>query len=343
MTDYIVNALGLVQLCLDIIVVCAVLQQKFHVVKVAVVVRKLFGQVKAVGVHMAIIGQRVVILRVGALPGERHIVGIAGIAIDHGSIAVHGAGIGDSHGQVAVAPEQAGGGIIDRGGGVDLLKTICGHGNGHLRTRLGAIVRVAGSELAVLLRPNRHPIRAGNIPEELNLHVVFVVLNALRKIVHKGISGQRSGRGCDGGQCGGHLVLHHVAVRSGGGVIVSISDVVGLASILTRICFGFSNGFLQRGVASLILGIERQIIVPLAAVHCGHGQRNKEGGCGGGDVLRHAGFHQQVKALSKTVHFGVAVLVRFRHSGAAVGRHVFLQSILGAGGIGGQGMIQRLD
>ena len=73
-------------------------------------------------------------------------------------------------------------------------------------------------------------------------------------------------------------------------MIVSVSDVIGLSSILPGICFGFPDGFLQRWIAGLVLGIQGQIIVPLAAVHGGHGQAHQEGSGGGGDVLRHTGF-----------------------------------------------------
>ena len=268
----VINALRLVQLRLYIVVVRGVFQQKLHVVKVAVVVAELLGQVKAVGVHMAIIGQRVVILRVGALPGQGDVIGIARIAVNYGGIAVHGTSVSNAHGQVAVAPEQAGSGIINGSGGVDLRKTICCHGNGHAAAGFRAVVRVVGSKLPVLLHPNRHPICAGSILEELNLHVILVILDALGEFVHKGVSGQRSGGAGDGGQRGDHLILHHIAVRGRGSVMIAIGDIIDLSGILPGVCFGFTDSFLQRGIAGFVLGVERQIIIPLAAVHGGHGQ-----------------------------------------------------------------------
>ena len=179
MPSDVVNALSLVQLCLHIVVVCAVFEQEFHVVEIAVVVRKFLGQVEAVSVHMAIVGEGVVILRVGPLPSQGHTIGVARIAIGHGGIAVYSAGVGDPHGQVAVAPEQTGGGIIDGSGRIDLIEAVRSHGNGHAAPGFRAVICVIGSELAILLVPNRHSIRAGSILEELDLHIIFVVLDAL--------------------------------------------------------------------------------------------------------------------------------------------------------------------
>lgn len=88
MTGDIVNTLVLIELGLNIIAICFVPDQEGNFFKVAFTIRKLLGQVQALGVDVAAVLEGIIVIGIGALPGQLHFVRIAGIAIDYSGVTV---------------------------------------------------------------------------------------------------------------------------------------------------------------------------------------------------------------------------------------------------------------
>lgn len=98
---------------------------------------------------------------------------------------------------------------------------------------------------------------------------------------------------------------------------------------------GHGQLHIQCRVAGLILGVNRDVIVPLTSINGGHGQGHKEGIAGAGDIFRDASFYNQIQALLQLVNGGVSGGIRLVHGHTAV-LDGGLQCIFHGGGIGSQ-------
>ena len=123
--------------------------------------------------------QRVKIGSVGALPSQYDLIGV--ILVAHLGVGGQGGGVGDPHGAITVTALDAVG--VNRGRFVDLAQTGFGHLDGH---RVLHII-INHSELAGILAPGSDLVSAGGIAEELDNHVVHVVLDAPGHGVHIGV------------------------------------------------------------------------------------------------------------------------------------------------------------
>ena len=301
--------------------------------QVALAVRKLLQHIHTVGIHMAAVLERIKVTGIGALPGQDHLVGVVGIAQLH--ISSEGGRIGDPHGAVAVTTLHAV--RVDTLGLVDVRQPCLRHTNGH---GVGSVI-IANGELAGILVPCRDLICASGIPEELNDHIASVVANPLTQRVRKGISSQTGSLGGNGGQCTDDLIVYHIAHGSGGSMCIAIRNVGQTAGILAGAVFILPDGFFQCGIAGLILRVHSHIVVPIFAVHGGHGQRHEEGVAGADNILRHTGLHHQIQPLLQTTDLAVSVCVRLGHGLAAV-PDGNLQRIFNGSGVGSQSIRQGL-
>lgn len=74
MSGHIVNALVLIQLRLDIVVVGLVLYQKFNLGEIPLAVGEQLGKIDTVGVNVGIVYQGIIESLAGALPGQDNLV-----------------------------------------------------------------------------------------------------------------------------------------------------------------------------------------------------------------------------------------------------------------------------
>ena len=116
---------------------------------------------------------------------------------------------------------------------------------------------------------------------------------------------------------------------------VAIGNVGQAAGILAGAVLVLPDGLFEVRAAGLVLGVHGHIIVPVFAVHGGHGQRHEEGVTGADDILRHTGLHHQIQALLQSTDLAVSVCIRLGHSLAAISDSG-LQRIFNGGGVGGQ-------
>ena len=259
---------------------------------------------------MAIVFQRIIVVGVGALPSQLHLVGVAVIPVDHIGGRMDGAGIGDADGALRIAPVQAGG-VINCGGVIDLVQAGSGHGDGH---SAGVLVRraIRYGELPGRLIPLSDLLGAGSILEPLQFDVLFVVHKAFAECIDKGVCSEGRGIGGDGGQGGDDLIVHHIPVRAGAGVGVAICDIVCSAVMLASVRFGFPQGLLQGGHIRLILGVDCDVVVPILAVDGRHRQGYEEGGCGLKHILGNVSFHHQIQAQIQAGSAGMTGFIGLR-------------------------------
>ena len=349
MVDDIVDALFLVQFCLDEVAVGVILHDELNILEVAIAIGEQLGQLHCVGEHVSVIYQGVVVVLRGTLPQQDDFVGVAGVTVNNGLIGVHGSLIGDADGAVGVAGVDHGSAGVDALVGVDLLQAGSGHLDGH--NRLICVGGAVGSgEHAVRLIPGVQQIGAGCIGEELNDDILLVVAQACAQGIDEGVLGQVGALGGDGRQSGDQLVVDDIAVGSGAGVGVAVGDIVSGAFVLAGIVHILTQGLLQGGNAGQVLGVDGNVVDPagaavgsIGAVNGGHGDGNEEGVAGGGDHLGNLGLNDQVQAQIQVVSLGLAIGVGQGHCGAAVGSDVALQGVLDIGGVGLQSQFQSVD
>ena len=118
-------------------------------------------------------------------------------------------------------------------------------------------------------------------------------------------------------------------------MLVTVLDVGQAAGVLAGGVLGLTHGFIQRRIASLVLGVNSNVIVPCRAVGGGHGQGHEERIAGGGHVFRDASLHNEVKPLLHVGCRGVAGNICLGHGHATVLDDGF-QSVLDGGGVGSQ-------
>ena len=121
---------------------------------------------------MGVIHQSIVIVVGGALPGQNHLVIVAVVTEDHGVVAVHLGGIGNTNGAVRETGVDHGGTGINSLGSVDFGQAALGHFNGHNTFTSGSGV-VGNREEAVSFLPGGDEIGAGSILEELQNNVAL--------------------------------------------------------------------------------------------------------------------------------------------------------------------------
>lgn len=208
-TGHIVEAVAL-HLRLDKVAVRVVAQDELDLGEVALAVRESLGQVDAVGIHMAVVHEGVVVAGVAALPGHHNRVVVAVVAVDRQIIGAHGGLVGDAQGAVGIAGVDHVNAGIDAAAGVDLGKTGVGHVNGHHVVAVGKSV-VGHMELTVLLAPGADLVGAAVVMEKLQNHVVLVVAQASGQSIHEGIDGQIGCCGGNAGQRGDDLIVDRIA------------------------------------------------------------------------------------------------------------------------------------
>ena len=118
-------------------------------------------------------------------------------------------------------------------------------------------------------------------------------------------------------------------------MLVPIGDVGQAAGILAGGVLCFAHSLIQRRIASLVLGVNGNIVIPHHAVNGGHGQGHEEGIAGAGNIFGDTSLHDEIQPLLHLVSSGVAGGIRFGHSHAAI-LHGGLQRIFHGGGIGSQ-------
>jgi len=325
------KALGVVHVILLLrdheYIIGVVVQFELHVPHAAAIVGELLENVDAVGVDMAAVLEGIKVSRVGTLPRQHDLVGIVGIT--HLGVSGQGGGVGDTHGAVGITTLHAVG--IHGGRLVDLRQAGIGHADGH---GVGRVV-VTHSEFAGAFIPGGDLVGAGGIAEELDDHVLLVILDALAQRIHIGILAQSRCLGGNGGQGADDLIIHRVAHGGGGSVSVPIGDVGQAAGVLAGGVLCFTHGLIQRRIASLILGVNGHIVIPRRAVDGSHGQRYEERIAGAGNIFGDASLHNEIQPLLHVGCSGVAGGVRFGHGYAAV-FHSSFQRILDRGGVGSQ-------
>ena len=352
MAGDVVDALSLVQLCDDEVVVGVVMDDELNIVKVTLAVGEQLGQLDAVGEHMGVIHQGIVVAGVGTLPGQDDLVGVACIAKGDGVVGIHGGLVGDPQGAVGEAGVDHGSISIDSIGGVDHCQTLLGHFDGHDGLTVSGGT-VGDGEEAVGFLPGGDPVGAVLIDKELQHYIILIVGQALAQGIDERVAAQVGGLGGDAGQSGNDLVVDDVTGRSGAGMGVAVGDVGGGAVVLAGVGDLLTEGLLQLRDAGQVLGEGSHIVDPAGAavggigtIDGGHGQGDQEGVDGGDDHLRNSGFHAQVQAQIQVEGLGLAVGIGQRHLHAAVVSHVVFQRILDGGGVGfqtvGQGVDQRV-
>ena len=118
-------------------------------------------------------------------------------------------------------------------------------------------------------------------------------------------------------------------------MLEAIGDVGQTTVVLSGAVLRFTDGLGEVGVASLVLGVDGNIIIPCRAVNGGHGQRYKEGVAGAGDHFGNASLHNEVQALVHVGRRGMTGRIGLSHGNAAV-LHGNFQSVLESGRIGSQ-------
>ena len=165
MPGYIIDALVLVQLRLDIVVVRLVLYQKFHLGEIALAVRKQLGKVDTVGINVGIVYQSIIESLTGTLPGQDNFVVVTLVAYHQGIVAVHLGGVGQAHGAVGEAGVDHAGIGVDSLGLIDFCQTLGGHFHSHSGLAVLGIV-IGNGEIAVCFLPGSYRILAGSIGED---------------------------------------------------------------------------------------------------------------------------------------------------------------------------------
>ena len=132
-------------------------------------------------------------------------------------------------------------------------------------------------------------------------------------------------------------------------MIVAVCNALGTV-ILSGVVLVLTQGLFQGGDASLVLGVNGDVVKPLLAavggigsVYSGHRDGNEEGINGGGDHLGNLALHQQIQAEFQIGGAGMTVRVGFWHCGSVLCVHVSFQSILDAGRIGCQSSREGID
>ena len=260
---------------------------------------------------MGIIDQGIEVVLGGTLPDQDDLIGVAGVAVDHGVVGVHGGLVGDADGAVGVAGVDHGCAGVDTLVGIDLGQTLLGHLDGHNGLALGG-GGVGNLEEALRLIPGVQQVGAGIVGKELDQDVLLVVGQTGGQGIDEGVLGQVGGLGGDGGQGGNDLVVDHIAIGGGAGVGVAVGDVVRGAVMLAGVILILTQGLLQGGDAGQVLGVDGNIVDPagtavggVGAVHGGHGDGNEEGVAGGGDHLRNLGLNDQVQAQLQILGLGL--------------------------------------
>ena len=346
MVNHVVDALFGIQFSLDIVAVVGILHDELNILELALAVGEQLGQLNSVGKDMCVVDQGVVVCIGGTLPGQNHLVGVAGIAVNNGIIGVHGCGVGNADGAVGVARVDHGAAGINGLGSVDLRQAALGHFDGH-GGFLGGGGIVGNVELAVSLSPGGDQIGAVCILKEFDDDIVLVVGQTGRQGVDEGITVQVSAFGSDSGQRGNDLVVDNIAVGSGTGMGVAVVDIVRGAVVLAGVVHILTQSLFQGGNAGGILGVNGNIVDPagaavssVAAVNGGHGDADEERIAGAGDHFRNQGFHDQVQTQIQVGCFGFAIGIGQGHCGTVVGCNVGFQSILDGGGVGFQSSCQ---
>ena len=349
MTGDVVDALSLVQLCDDEVVVGVVMDDELNIGKVALAVGEQLGQLDAVGEHVCVIHQGVVVAGVGTLPGQDDLVGVACIAKGQGVIGIHGSLVGDPQGAVREAGVDHGCTGVNSLGAVDLGQTSCGHLDGH-DGLTGSGGTVGHGEVAVSFLPGGDQVGAALIHEEFQNNIILVVGNTLAQSIDEGVAGQVGGLGGDAGQSGNDLVVDDVTGRSSAGMGIAVGDVGGGAVVLAGVGDLLTEGLFQLRDAGQVLGEGGHVVDPAGAAVGGigtidgsHGQGHQEGIDGGDDHLRNSGFHAQVQTQIQVEGLGLAVGIGQGHLLAAVGGHVLFQGVLDGGGVGLQTGSQGVD
>ena len=345
----IVDALCLVQLGLDEVVVGVVMDDELNVLEVAVAVGEQLGQVDAVGINVRVVNEGVVVGGVRTLPGQDDLVGVAGIAVGHGIVGIHGGLVGDAQGAVGEAAVDHAGAGVNSLGGVDLGQAALGHGDSH-NGLTGSGGGVGNGEEPVSFLPGGDQIGAGIVGEELQNHVVLVVGQAGRQGIDEGVGGQVGGLGGDRRQGGNQLIVDDITGGSGASMGKAVGDVGGGAAVLAGVGDLLTQSLFQAGNTGQVLGVDGNIIDPagaavggITAVNRGHGQAHQERIAGGGDHFRDCGFHDQIQTQIQVADLSLAILIGQGHLHAVVGGDVLLQSILDGGGIGFQTGGQSVD
>ena len=118
MIGHIPNALGLIELADEEVVVRIVVDDELDFREVAAPIGKLLGHVNAIEIDVAIIHEGVIVAGIAALPGEDNIVGVPCVAVGHRGIAVHRGLVGDPQGAVGIAGIDHAGLHIDLPAGI---------------------------------------------------------------------------------------------------------------------------------------------------------------------------------------------------------------------------------
>ena len=307
------------------------------------------GQVHAEAINVAVVDQGVVVIAGGSTPGQNDLIAVAVLTIHEGSIGVDGSGVGHAHSVIGVASVQLAVDVLTVIQGnsffklntIDLCQTDFSYVDGHMTIVAG----VSDSETAVILNPCSHFIGAVGVGEELDLDILqsLVVCQAGTDSVIEVVGGQAGRLGGNGGQSGQDLIFHHVAGRTSGIVFETVVDVVS-AVVLTGVLDSLTNGLLQGGNASLILGVYDDIVVPEVAAlgrsglnitgNSGHRQGYEEGIGGAGNHFGYAILNDQVQADGQVPLDGLTVVVGQIHvqsGGMAV--DVGFQGILNNSGV----------
>ena len=121
-------------------------------------------------------------------------------------------------------------------------------------------------------------------------------------------------------------------------------------TVLAGITGGLTDCLFQRGNTGFVLGVNSNIVVPLAAalrcrtvanvVNSCHRQRDKEGVCGAGDHFRNRRFHNDIKTDGKAINRCTTVSICLIHCDAAIVLNIGFHCVLYIGSIGFQSCSQ---
>lgn len=363
------NTFGLIQLCCDVILVGFVVDFEQNVIEqflIILAVGEGLDQVDAVGVNVSVVNQGIVELGGSTAPGQDDFVGVAFVTEHNRFVAVHDGCVSNAHGVVGVA-SIGGNTAVDVAcgscGGIDLCQTSSGHGDGHGGGTV-SVLELGYGELcgSVGGQPGSNQIcrLAVSVGEEFNLHGDGrIVGQATGQDILEGVDADSGGGRSDGGQGGQNLVLNNVAGGCGSVVIIAVGDVSGGTAVGAGVLLGLTNGLVQGHDATLVLGVDGNVVQPLvaavsnlgviavgavaAAVNGGHGQGNEEGVGSGSDHFGDLGLDQQVQTDGKAVSMGVTLAIGQGHCSTAVALDIGLQSVLDTGGIVQQSGLHSVD